>query len=83
MFTLSFGKILVLILVIVTLWRGMRIFNFLKNTLAGDPEQERVRDRQRTAARPAQELIECPKCGTYVPNGTFCVSKERCSLRQG
>lgn len=77
MLSLSFGKILLIVLVAVIAWRGLRIL-----------QQVQARVAERPAARPtaartpkATELVECPRCGTFVPNGTVCRSVEECRFR--
>ena len=77
MFTLSFGKILVVALVVVVAWRGYRLLQQVQARIAAANE--------RTATRPpgrATDLVECPRCGTFVPNGTICRSVEECRYRR-
>jgi hypothetical protein len=44
-------------------------------------------ERRDAAARPspsgakATDLVECPRCGLLVPNGTICRSVEECRFR--
>jgi hypothetical protein len=78
MFSLSFGKILVTVLVVVAVWRGYRIYQQMQARLAAANER---------AARPAQapkstDLVECVRCGMFVPNGTICRSVEQCQFRR-
>jgi hypothetical protein len=88
MLGLSLSKILVLIAVIIILWRGAKLLGFLKDRIASDPPRGPVpNQRARPREEPphpsrAQDLFECPKCGMFVPNGTFCISKEQCRLRR-
>ena len=77
MITLSFSKILLTVLVIVLVWRGYRIYQQMQARLAATQER---------AARPAPtpratDLVECPRCGMFVPNGTICRSIEHCQFR--
>lgn len=78
MFGLSIGKILLIVLVIVIAWRGMRLLQQLQARLA-------AAERRDAAARPAgakaTDLVECPRCGLLVPNGTICRSVEECRFR--
>ena len=72
MFELSFSKILLTALVILAAWRGYRLYQQLQERLAAAA-------RQQTAPRPgssarATDLVECPRCGLFVPNGTICRS---------
>lgn len=80
MFSLSFGKILLIVLVIVAVWRGVRLFRLIEARLASRGGPERA-----GGARPAPratDLVECPRCGMFVPNGTYCPSVERCRYRR-
>ncbi len=75
---LSFGKILVTILVIVAAWRGYRLYQQMQARIAAANER---------AARPAPQpkatdLVECVRCGMFVPNGTICRSVEECRFRR-
>ena len=82
MLGLSFSKILVLVLVIVAVWRGMRILAQVQARLA---QAERRAAQGPAAARSAPratDLVECPRCGMFVPNGTICRSREECSFRR-
>jgi ribosomal protein L32 len=84
MFGLSIAKILVIVGIILALWRGMKMLKTFRdaadryNRLAA--ERERRRGEQQVGS--ATELFECPKCGTFVPNGTICPSRERCLLKR-
>jgi hypothetical protein len=82
MFTLSIGKIIVIVLVVVALWRGMQLLTALKNRISEDSRRPLGGGEGAASPRPkATELVECPKCGVFVPNGTFCPSKEECRYR--
>ena len=70
MFTLSFSKLLLTVArSSSSLWRGYRM-------LAAACSSRLSRGRAPSgsaaapAARTATELVECPRCGTFVPNGT-------------
>lgn len=87
MLGLSLGKLLLVVLVVVLVWRGKRLLGLVQQKLA---EAERQRAPQRKPAAGPQEpssdattLVECPRCGLYVPNGTICRSKEECRYREG
>jgi hypothetical protein len=85
MFTLSFSKILLTILVIVVVWRGLRLVQQYQSRLAASGSRPAGASGQRRAAAPtppATDLVECPRCGTFVPNGTFCRSSEECRYRR-
>jgi hypothetical protein len=78
MFTLSLSKILLTVLVIVAAWRGYRLLQQVQSRLDANA-------RSQTAHRPtprATDLVECPRCGMFVPNGTICRSREECQFRR-
>ena len=79
MFTLSFSKILMTILVVVIAWRGWRIYQGMQARLAAANERAA---HNRPAPR-ATDLVECVRCGMFVPNGTVCRSLEECRFRRG
>jgi hypothetical protein len=79
MLGLSFGKILLIVLVIVVAWRGLRIYHQLQARLA---ERDASRPPSGRPTPRATDLVECPRCGTFVPNGTFCPSVEQCRYRR-
>ena len=81
MLGLSFGKILLIVLVIVVAWRGLRIYHQLQARLA-DREASRAPSGGGRPTPRATDLVECPRCGTFVPNGTFCPSVEQCRYRR-
>ena len=83
-------KIVFTIGVIVAVWKGFKLFETFRTKLsdeADDPAAQPRRKNRRTEgpAEPARpkaktlDLIECPKCGAYVPNGTICPSIEDCT----
>jgi hypothetical protein len=37
----------------------------------------------RPAGPTAVDLIECPRCGTFIPAGSYCPSPESCTFRRG
>ena len=82
MLGLSFGKILLIVIVAVIAWRGLRIYQQVQVRLA---EQRRaggaVPPGRGQAAAAATDLVACPRCGTFVPNGTVCRSVAECRFR--
>ena len=83
MFGLSFAKLLVIVAVVIIVWRGLRILTAVRD--AADQRARlaalrRERERERRA-QTATDLVECPRCGTFIPSGTFCPSKEQCRYR--
>ncbi len=81
MFTLSFGKILVVLLVIVAAWKGLRLLTAMQRKLE-EVQRPPVPPRESGAQTATTDLVPCPRCGTYVPNGTWCPSVEECSLKK-
>ncbi|MFZ1430145.1 MAG: hypothetical protein WAS21_25650 [Geminicoccaceae bacterium] len=79
MFTLSFSKILLTVLVIIVAWRGYRIYQQMQSKLAA----ANARPAPPAAGPKATDLVECPRCGLFVPNGTTCRSTEQCQFRRG
>lgn len=80
MFSLSFSKLLLTVLVIVAVWRGFRLFQQWQARIAAANEPPLGRPR---AAAKATDLVECPRCGLFVPNGTVCRSRAECRYRRG
>jgi hypothetical protein len=76
MFGLSFSKVLLLVAVIAIVWFGWRWFQrWEKERRAPAVRQaERVGRDDRDAPVPpkgaaAEDLVACPRCGTYVAAG--------------
>ncbi len=82
MFTVSVGKILVVLLVILAAWKGLRLLTAMQRKLEEAQRRPPVPPRGPGATAAATELVPCPRCGTYVPNGTWCPSVEECSLKK-
>jgi hypothetical protein len=79
MFTLSLSKILLTVLVIVAAWRGYRLLQQFQSRL--DAANARPSAPHRPTPK-ATDLVECPRCGMFVPNGTICRSREECQFRR-
>ena len=79
MFTLSFSKILMTVLIAVVAWRGWRMYQSMQAKLAAASE----RAAQNRPTSRATDLVECVRCGMFVPNGTVCRSLEECRFRRG
>jgi hypothetical protein len=77
MFTLSLSKILLTLLVIVVAWRGYRMLQQMQSRLAAANERQAAP----ASAAKATDLVECVRCGLFVPNGTICRSREECRFR--
>lgn len=82
MFTLSVGKILVVLLVIVAAWKGLRLLTAMQRKLEEAQRRPPVPPRESGTQTATTDLVPCPRCGTYVPNGTWCPSVEECSLKK-
>ena len=78
MFGLSFGKILVLVLVIAAAWRGYRLYQQMQARIAAASQRPQGPAPQAKAT----DLVECVRCGMFVPNGTVCRSVEECRFRR-
>jgi membrane protease subunit (stomatin/prohibitin family) len=77
MFTLSFSKILMTVVIAVLAWRGWRMYQAMQARLAAANE----RAAQNKPAPRATDLVECVRCGMFVPNGTICRSAQECQYR--
>lgn len=73
------AKLLLTFLVIVVVWRGMRLWKETQARLAAAEADRRRRERATPAAL---DLAPCPLCGTYVPPGARCASREACRYRR-
>lgn len=82
MFTLSFGKILVVVLAVIAAWKGMRMLSALQRKLEEGQRPSPPTAGARRVAEEPTELVVCPRCGVYVPNGTWCPSVEECRIRK-
>ena len=80
MFTISFSKLLLTVLVGVVAWRGWRLYQQVQARVVAASQQAA---RARPAAPRATDLVECVRCGMFVPNGTVCRSTEECRFRRG
>ena len=72
MFGLSLTKILFTVLLIVAVWRGFKLFERIKNTISDDDETVAMPRRRTTKPRGTTEMVRCPNCGTYNPQGERC-----------
>ncbi|MGH6962164.1 MAG: hypothetical protein ACREE7_16915 [Dongiaceae bacterium] len=74
----SFGKILVLVLVVLAVWYGFRLIGQL------DRQRKELarRNRDKPAARAGagiEDMIKCGACGTYLPaHGAASCGKADC-----
>jgi uncharacterized protein len=90
MFGMSFGKLLLLAILILIVWYGFKYaarIEAVKQTLraeairrrqAGDGGSDRRGDRT-PAARPVEDLVKCQRCGSYVASvGAANCGKPQC-----
>lgn len=85
MFGLSLSKLIFTALLIVAVWKGWKIMATIRDKISDPADYAGVKRPEAKAPPkpgPAETLYECPHCGTYVPNGTICRSKEQCVLEQ-
>ncbi|WP_165769394.1 hypothetical protein [Arboricoccus pini] len=98
MLGLSIGKLFILVLVVLAAWRGMRIISDIRIRAQALDARRRAAahrapqggarawppgpDAAFEAARATTDLVACPRCGTYVPNGTICRSTDECRFRR-
>lgn len=84
MFGITISKLLLIVLVIVAVWKGARILLQLQKRM--EEINKNVAARQNSEAKapkqPTTDLVACPRCGTYVPNGTWCPSVDQCKFRK-
>lgn len=84
MLGLSLSKILFTVLVIVAVWKGWRVMTAIRDKISDPTDYVKAPPPKRPRhPKSAETLYECPHCGTYVPNGTICRSKEECVLKRG
>ncbi len=87
MLGLSLNKILLIVLVAFLVWRGLRVYQQVQARLAAVERGQAAAPRPAAAARAAPargatDLVACPRCGAFVPNGTICRSVEECRFRK-
>ncbi len=81
MFTMSFSKILLTVLVVVVAWRGYRMLQQVQERLAAANQRPAAPASASASSVKATDLVECVRCGLFVPNGTICRSREECRFR--
>ncbi len=86
MFGLSLSKLIFTALLIVAVWKGWKLMTAIRDKISDPADYAGVKGPERKARAkkpgPAETLYECPHCGTYVPNGTICRSKDECVLKK-
>jgi hypothetical protein len=72
MLGISLGKILLTIAVVVAIWRAWKVVGPLVARMQQtEPPAPKGSPRGKADGR-ALELVECPRCGTFIPRGTIC-----------
>ena len=75
MFGMSFGKLLLLAILILIVWYGFKYaarIEGVKQSLRAEALRRRqagggdVRGDRTPAARPVEDLVKCPRCGSFV-----------------
>jgi hypothetical protein len=78
MLGLSFGKILLIVLVIVAIWKGLKILRQFQAQLeARNRAAVEAQERRKGPEASATTLVPCPHCGTYIANGTYCQCRDK------
>ena len=77
MFTLSFGKLALLVLVVIAVWKGLALFRRMQAQLEARNREAPNVQQKRKAEPQATVLVPCPHCGTYIPNGTYCRCRDK------
>jgi len=87
MLGLSLSKILFTVMLIVAVWQTYRK---LAPWIARLQERDQPAPSRPAAAKPSRpadarsvELVACPHCGTFVPRGQLCASRDDCRVRHG
>ena len=70
MFGLSFTKLLLLAILVLIVWYGFKYaarVEAVKQVLRADALRRRRGSGERpAAARPVEDLVKCPRCGSFV-----------------
>ncbi|MQX36451.1 hypothetical protein [Roseospira navarrensis] len=87
MFGLSLSKVLFTILVVVVVWGAFKYYSraiggrtpgdrpSLRDKVeraAQDAVRKRMGEQERRGAGTTEDLVRCPNCGAYHPEGTRC-----------
>lgn len=79
---LSFGKLLVLAIVILVVWYGFKYAARVEAVRRSLKEELTSRHRgagSRTPARPVEDLVKCPRCSAFVAaSGAANCGKQGC-----
>ena len=74
MFGFSVLKILFTIAVVIIVWQGFKWLNQRKEVIQERAEKVTRKDKQSQGQSQAEDMVQCPDCGAYVPKG----SSHRC-----
>lgn len=67
----SITKLLFTLGIVVAVWRGFKMLENFRNRVDAEAKAAE-RAPKKTAKRDEVEMIECPRCGTFLPKGQFC-----------
>jgi ribosomal protein L32 len=67
MFGFSLAKLIVLAAIIAAVWYGFKWVNRYQQVQSAKAARSAARREKADAAPATEELIACPRCGTYVP----------------
>ena len=70
MFGFSVLKILFTIAVFIIVWQGFKWLNQRKEVILERAEKATREDQQSQGQSQAEDMVQCPDCGAYVPKGS-------------
>ncbi len=70
MFGFSVLKILFTIAVVIIVWQGFKWLNQRKEVILERAEKVTREDQQSQGQSQAEDMVQCPDCGAYVPKGS-------------
>jgi ribosomal protein L32 len=86
-FGFSLGKILVLVLIIVAVWRGFKLLErFRERGERPAPKKaarKGARESSKASGPSAVDLVRCPTCGAYTSPGQVCDRGRACPMARG
>ena len=70
MFGISALKILFTIAVAIIVWQGFKWLNQRKEVIQERAEEITRENKQSQSKTQAEDMVECPDCGAYVPKSS-------------
>lgn len=67
----SITKLLFTAGIIIAVWRGFKMLESFRNRVESQPA-EAAGGKPKPQSSDEVEMIECPRCGTFMPKGQFC-----------